>query len=114
MKFSSIAAILCATAIAAPASAQNVSNDVRCFVLSNAFSRAAKEETGRKIASASLSFYLGRLDGKASPAVIANALAQQRVTIDAKLAPAQMGECAKKMVRAEQAIQVLMKQSAPK
>ncbi len=110
----SIATIVSALGMAAPASAQAIVNDARCFVLSNAFAKAAKDENGRKVAAASMTFYLGRLDGKATPAVIADTITKQAAGVDPKMAATQMSICAAKLVRTEQGIQAMMKPPVPK
>ena len=103
----------CLIAMAAPAAAQSLGDDARCMVLSNAFARQANDAQGRQLAAASLSFYMGRLDGKADAKAIADAVRQVGAHIDAKAAGAQMSQCANRMGHAEQAIQVAVRAEAP-
>ncbi|WP_375427149.1 hypothetical protein [uncultured Sphingomonas sp.] len=55
-----------------PVQAQSTDDDVRCFLLSTGFARAAKAENSRRASALTGAFYLGRLDGRiARPALIA-------------------------------------------
>lgn len=58
--------------MSAPVQAQGINEDVRCFLLSTGFARAAKAEDSRRASALTGAFYLGRLDGRISrPALIA-------------------------------------------
>jgi hypothetical protein len=105
MKISKLVAALFLVAIGTPALAQSVPDDVRCLVLSNIFSRNAKETPGRESAAKSLLFYLGRLDGRADVRTITNAMRALNGKIDPKTAPAEMSACAARIVHAQQTIQ---------
>ncbi|MDP9057793.1 MAG: hypothetical protein M3N34_10805 [Pseudomonadota bacterium] len=104
MKLTIFAAGLLSLAIAVPVSAQSVPDDMRCFVLSNLFAKAAKDPRGRTVAAENALFYLGRLDGKADPRAIAASLHSQ---IDPKTAGPLMTACAQRFGRVEQAIAAL-------
>jgi hypothetical protein len=96
--------------LAAPAVSDD---DVRCFLLSNAFAKSATDPKARATAAATLTFYLGRLDGRASPAVIAATIKRVGPTIDPKAAGPQMGACAQRMGQSEQTIQAAVKLLTP-
>ncbi len=114
------AAIICIAALASPASVLAApappaapGDDVRCFILSNAFAKKATDPKARELAAATLTFYLGRLDGRASPASVAAAIRREGPTIDPKAAGTQMTACATRMARSEQAIQVAVGPPSP-
>jgi len=87
---------------------------VRCFVLSNAFAKQAKDAGGRQLAAASMAFYMGRLDGRADPKTIAENVRRVGAAIDPKAAGALMSACANHMGRSEQALQTAIRALAPK
>lgn len=64
-----------------PARAQGV-DDVRCLLASNAATKVAKDATERRLAEATLHFYLGRLDGKFTSAQLAVAFTNQLKTLN--------------------------------
>jgi hypothetical protein len=99
--------------IVSPASAQTVSEDVRCMLLSNIFAKGASDEKVRNGASLNLAFYIGRLDGRADPQGIASAMRTQASSIDQKTAGPAMDACASRLARASQSIQALGKTVAP-
>jgi hypothetical protein len=98
------------SAMAAPAVSDD---DVRCFLLSNAFAKSATDPKARATAAATLTFFLGRLDGRAPPAVIAAVIKRVGPTIDPKAAGPQMGACAQRMGQSEQTIQAALKLITP-
>lgn len=93
-------------AIAIPASAQTIPDDVRCLALSNAFAKSATEEAARDAASRALIFYLGRLDARGDPSAVRSAM--QNSKIDPKTAPDQMSACSTRFASAAQAMQSLV------
>lgn len=99
---------------AMPASAQTVTDDVRCLMLSNLFTRAATEDRAKQVARQSLAFYMGRLDGRASPQALAAAMRAQAPTIDPRAAGPAMNACAARMARAQQALEAAGRAAAPK
>jgi hypothetical protein len=106
-------AFLASPALAASAAGPTADNDVRCFLLSNAFAKQAADEKARGAAAASVAFYLGRLDGKIAAPAIAAAIRRVGPTIDQKTASTQMTACVARMGRVEQAIQVAVKAGGP-
>lgn len=113
MKTSLFAAALIGAVIASPASAQSVADDTRCFVLSNFYAKAHKEEQGRRLAGQAQIFFLGRLDARASATAIAAEFRAQAATADPKTAGAQMGACAARVTRAQQALQAATNTGTP-
>lgn len=113
MKTSIFAAALIASVTVAPASAQTVPDDTRCLLLSNIYARGAKEEEGRRTANLALMFYLGRLDGRASPTAVAAGMRAQAATVDQKASGPQMTECATRVARAQQAMQAAAEPPKP-
>lgn len=113
MKKITAIAIACLAACASPASAQTVSDDVHCFLLSNVFAKQGKEPKGQQLAEASVAFYLGRLDGRADAATIARAMRKADAEITPQAAGTQMNACATRMMRAQQTIQTAVKSLAP-
>lgn len=114
MKTSIFAAALIVAVGASPASAQSVADDARCLLLSNIFAKANKEEAGRRTASQSQMYYLGRLDGRASATAIAAGLRAQAASVDPKTSGAQMGACAARVGRAQQALQAAVTAGNPR
>jgi hypothetical protein len=110
MKIKLFAAGLLMLGAASAASAQSVPDDIRCFVLSNIFSKAAKDEKARSVATQGVLFYLGRLDGRADTKTLTDGL---RAKIAGKDAGPQMTACAQRIGHAEQNIQQIGKSIAP-
>jgi hypothetical protein len=73
MKTLLILAALAAATLSAQTSARTVTDDARCLFLSNAFATQATDPARRQLAVSTGAFFLGRLDGKASPAAIRGA-----------------------------------------
>jgi hypothetical protein len=97
--------------LAAPAPAQTVVDDVRCLRLSNAFAQGATEEPMRQASARTLLFYLGRLDARADPQAVKNAM--QTVKVDPKTASTDMVACAQRVEHAVQAMEALGKPPEP-
>ena len=110
MKFRIFAASLLSLAIAAPASAQSVNDDMRCFILSNFFAKSDKDPKRRMLAVESAIFFLGRLDGRAAPGAVISGLHSQ---IDPKTAGPLMTACAQHLGHAEQTMQATIQSQAP-
>ena len=104
IKFAGVALL---AGMSAPVPAQTVADDVQCLVLSNAFAKGGTEEAARQAGARTLVFYLGRLDARADPQAIKNAM--QSIKIDPKTAPTDMSACAVRYEHAVQAIQALGK-----
>jgi hypothetical protein len=113
MKFRTIAAATLALACALPSSAQTVPDDVRCLMLSNLFTKAATEDQAKQVARQSLAFYLGRLDGRATPQALTAAMRAQAPTIDPKAAGPAMNACTARLAKAEQAVQAAGRAVSP-
>lgn len=77
------------------ASAAQSTTDARCILASNAFSRTATDEKAKKLAQASLYFYLGRIGESATPAQLGTLLREQARTITEANVGEVMNACAK-------------------
>lgn len=111
MKISTFAGGLFLAAIAMPASAQSVPDDVRCLALSNAFAKSAKDENAQQAATRALLFYLGRLDARGDEQAVKTAM--QSSKIDPKAASDEMTACSNRFASAAQKMQSLVKSAAP-
>jgi hypothetical protein len=97
----------------APAVAQ-ASNDVKCLLVSNLFSKASKDAKARQVAEVSKYYYLGRVYGRLSEAQLkAQIVALQKTVTTANAGPTMNG-CARAMQAAASAIQRVSQQSAPR
>jgi len=94
-------ALVLAGGIAGPATAQTVSDDVRCLFLSNAFATGAKEEPARRVAALTRAFYLGRVNARASGPALVAAMRAQGPGVPTAQASAAMQACAKRAQLAE-------------
>jgi len=83
MKFKLFAAGLLSLAMVSPAVAQSVPDDLHCFLLSNVFAKAEKDDKRRMLAAQATMFYLGKIDGKVDPRALAAAV---RTRLDPKTA----------------------------
>lgn len=93
-----IAGLMLATAAATPALGQGqATNDIRCLMASNLFSRAAKEPNTRKLAEAGKYFYLGRIAGRLSEQQVRAQMVAQGKTITPATAAGVMKACAQQM-----------------
>ena len=93
MKPLSIALATALLATGGAATAQTAS-DAQCIVVSNAFAGQAKEEKAKKIAEASVYFYLGRIGNSMSAAQLKALLDAQVKTLTQQNAPGIMNKCA--------------------
>ena len=107
------AAIACLGLFASSASAQTVPDDVRCFLLSNIFAKQEKNPKPQQAAAASLTFYLGRLDGKADAATIASTIRHEGPALNPKTAGTQMTACVARMAHSQQALQAAIRATPP-
>ena len=104
--------VVAATAMAAPPASAQAVNDVRCLLVSNLFARAAKDPKAKAVAEASKYYYLGKLQGRVSPAQLkAQAIAQAK-TVNAKDAGPFMNACAKQLQTTVQTTEAALKQAA--
>ena len=113
MKMTKILAAAALLAPAAAASAQSA-NDARCIVLSNVFSREAKDAPAKDLAEASLYFYLGRMTSVPTAVQLRTALSGAAATITDANAGTLMAECVKPVQARVQVLQELSQQPKPK
>ena len=87
---------LAATALLSLSSAATAQSatDARCVILSNVFAKQAKDDDARKLAEASMYFYLGRI-GHATSAQVKAQFDQQSKTITDTNAGGLMADCVK-------------------
>ena len=88
------------------AAAAQSATDARCIILSNVFAKQAKDDNARKLAEASMYFYLGRI-GHASSAQVKAQFDQQSKTISDTNAGGLMADCVKGFQSELQLIQTL-------
>ena len=98
---------------AVPASAQTP-NDVRCLLVSNVFAKAGKAEKERKIAEATMYFYLGRIAGRFSDAQLKAAFDAQQKAIKGMNGAPIMTACARNMTTSASKVQTLSQSAAAK
>lgn len=79
-----------------PAAAQ-ATNDVKCLMASNLFSKTAKEPKARAIAEAAKYFYLGRVSGRVSEQQLRAQMQSQSKTITRATAGNVMNACIRQM-----------------
>ncbi len=111
MKFKIFAAGLLGLAMVSPAAAQTAPDDLHCFLLSNVFARAEKDDKRRTLAGQAAMFYLGKIDGRVNPQALGAAI---RTPLNQQTAGIQMTACAQRLGRAEMALQGTIKSVAPK
>jgi hypothetical protein len=90
--------------VAAPASAQNLTSDAKCLLVSNLFAKS-KDSKAREAAIGTRYFYLGRMTG--SPAQIEAALAAQGKGVTEQSAGATMQACARAVVQRATEVQAI-------
>jgi hypothetical protein len=112
MKIIKLAGVSFLLGMAAPATAQSITDDVQCLVLSEAFATSAIQEAPKLEAASALFFYLGRLNANADQQAVKNTI--QTLKIDPKTAPTGMTACAARFDDAVQGIQARGKPSAPR
>jgi len=101
---------LIAIALAAPAAsapAQTVADDARCLFLSNAFAAQATDPGRRQLATSTGAFFLGRLEGRASPTAVKSAF-NQNGTLTIAQAKAMMNACVARASRADAQMRALV------
>ena len=79
-----------------PAAAQTT-NDAKCLMASNLFSKAAKDPKARALGDAGKYFYLGRITGRLTEQQVRAQMVAQTKTITAANAGSVMSACAKQM-----------------
>jgi hypothetical protein len=85
-----------AMSVGAPAAAQ-ATNDVRCLMASNLFSKAAKDPKARQLAETGKYFYLGRVSGRFTEQQLRVQMQAQTKTITQANAGNVMSACTRQM-----------------
>lgn len=96
----------------APAMAQTAEKDLRCLILSEAFSKVEKDPAKRQIAAATGLFYFGRVDAQISGAALRNQFMAQKSVLQQKNAGETMTECAKEFISHQRALQAIVQGAA--
>src|SRR6188508_2718898 len=88
--------ILAATALLTTggAAAAQTASDAQCIVVSNVFAAQSKDENAKKIAEASIYFYLGRISNQMTAAQLKALLDAQSKTLTQANAGPIMSKCA--------------------
>ena len=97
----------------APADAQ-ATNDVKCLMASNLFSKAAKDPKARALGDAGKYFYLGRITGRLTEQQVRAQMIAQTKAITAANAGSVMTACAKQMEGGAAMVERVGKQLAPR
>ncbi len=111
MKLRLFAAALISLAMVFPAVAQNAPDDLHCFLLSNVYAKAEKDDKRRTLAAQAAMFYLGKIDGRVNPAALGAAV---RAPLSPQTAGPQMTACAQRLARAEFGLQKTLQSVAPR
>ena len=98
---------LVASAVGAPSSAQDAASDVKCFMASNVFAKAAPDDKGREAAIRTRFYYLGRVEARLTSAQLKAALAAQGKTFDMANAAATMNACVQRLDASAKAVQAI-------
>jgi hypothetical protein len=93
--------------LAAPASAQAVSDDVRCLLVSNAFAATEKDVPRKQLAVESAHFFLGRIDAKLTQPQLKAQILQIAKTLRPDTMAATMNACVKRVQSRQQMMQVI-------
>ena len=109
-RMAGVAAVLALTT-SAPAAAQ-ATNDVKCLMASNLFSKAAKDPKARTVAEAAKFFYLGRLSGRINEPQLRAQMQAQAKTITQANAGNVMNACTRQMQSGAAMIERVGKQLA--
>lgn len=91
-----LAAVACGISVGSPSLAQSPS-DVRCLLLSNAFSKGSDQADAKKAAQSASLFYLGKVDGRYSDVQLRATISQQQKTITKANAGPGMQGCMQRM-----------------
>ena len=87
--------------VANSAHAQPV-NDIQCILVSNAFVKAGKDQTVKRVAERNLHFYFGRIDGRLNDAQLRAEFLRQQKSISQASASKMMHTC---FVNAQKSVQ---------
>ena len=102
-----IAAIAAMAGIATPVLAQSADTDVKCLLLSSAFSRMEKDPGRKQVAEVAAIYYFGRVDTRLSGVPLKNQILAQGKSLNGANAGQQMTACAKQMQVRRKAFQAL-------
>lgn len=110
-----VGGILGVSMLVAPfvAQAQSTSEDVRCLMVSSVFARIARDDNTRRASAMTGAFYLGRLNGRISPAALTAAIKSQDNGMPAKQAEPIMRACAARATAAQEQVAAIAKQLQP-
>jgi hypothetical protein len=95
------------------ANAQSTNEDVRCLMVSSVFARIAKDDNTRRASAMTGAFYLGRLNGRISPAALTAAIKSQDNGMPAKQAEPIMRACAARATAAQEQVAAIARQLQP-
>ena len=98
------------TAVAAPAQTAPADANIRCFLVSNMFAKAAKDAKGQQIAAFVRFYNLGQMQAKLSPAQIKAQVAVIGKSISPASAADIMNSCAGDLEGADKAIEAIGQQ----
>lgn len=98
--------------IASISNAQSIADDLKCLIVSNALTKSAKNAQTRNLTELTSAFYLGRLDARAQPRTMSNALKPNDVTLPGPVAIATFKKCVERADAANQRVKAIAKQSA--
>lgn len=101
------AAALLAAAAGAPLSAQDAASDVKCFMASNVFAKAAPDDKGKEAAIRTRFYYLGRVEVRLTPAQLKAALAAQGKSFDMATAATTMNACVERLDASARSVQAI-------
>ena len=93
--------------------AQTVADDAKCLLVSNTYARTSTTQEARVIAGSTAAFYLGRIDGRVSPAALKAALAAQQKLLTEKNGPAIMKACTERLGQVERTISAMARPANP-
>ncbi len=105
----SVVAAIVTALTAVPAIAQVAGDDVRCMIVSEAFSKLEKDPARRQLAMSAGLFYFGRVDAQISgPALRTQFLAQKRI-LQKQDAGQIMTACAKAFIARQRGLQASLR-----
>jgi hypothetical protein len=107
---SSLIAALSTFGLASPSAAAPADANVRCFLVSNLFAKAAKDAKGQQIAAFVRFYNLGQMQAKLSPAQIKTQIVAVGKTLTDASAATAMNACASDLEAADKAIEAIGQQ----
>jgi len=106
-------ALAAALLLSSEAALAQTAGDAGCIIVSNAFAQSATDPEAKKLAEASLYFYLGRIGDHATAAQLKVLLNQQAKTLTDATAGNVMTACIKALQDKVQLVQSLSPQAKP-